>query len=245
MDTTTRSAIKPYTALLADAIGFIIFLLIGNWLFDRFMQTEVNWGMLVNSTIYALFYVVFLVSVNGFKRLMGGNSAENKFPLFNNRTWRVVAALPLILFTLFALLDLSGYIGSVFRLDFGEGGNALYQLLAPSTFVLFALLYIFVVITPVHPETEPYVKQQRAALITLTGSNLLIGASSVYLASFWLRTNVMLGTVGSATLFYLLFVLLFLFPRLLYVRQTGHTLSIASLLAALVFYVVVIVTTML
>lgn len=238
MNTTTRNAISPATAPIADMFGIIIYLLIAPFLLNRFLQTEVNPGMLVNLTIMAVFYVIFLASVNAFKRLPEQGSAEKPFAFVANRSVGIGAAILFAIFMIFVLLDLSGFMDSVFRLDFGDSGNSLYLLLGPSVMVVFALMYIFVVITPPHPEVEPYANPQRMALLTLLGANLIMGAFSSYLASLLLRTGSSASVIVIAVFTLVLFVLLFLYPRLLYIRKTGSLISLWSLLLALSFYAI-------
>lgn len=236
MNTTTRTVISHFTAPAADISGILIYLLIGPLLLDRFVQTEVDPGMLVNLTIMAVFYVVFLASVNAFKRLPEQGSAEKPFAFVENRKVGVGAAIIFAMVMIFVLLDLSGFMDSVFRLDFGDSGNSLYLLLGPSVMVVFALLYIFVVITPPHPEVAPVSNPQRVALLTLLGANLIISALSSYLASLLLRTGSSTNVFVTTVFVLILFALLFIFPRLLYIRKTGTVTSLWSLLIALGIY---------
>lgn len=241
MQTRTHPSVARYIPTLADGIGLAAYTIFGRLLLDRFSQTEVNFALLGNALIMVVVYGVFLASVNAFKRLpraQGGNSAEQRLALIDNRTFGVIMAVITALLMSFVFAELSGFLASAFRLDFGESGTPLFLLLGPSVLVLYALLYIFVIITPVHPETEPYTQPQRAALLSLTGAALLGGALTSYCASFAVRNvpGVTPVAVGAGT--FLLLALVLVYPRLRYARQVGDGASIVPLLLSLVAYAI-------
>ena len=109
--TTTRTVISHFTAPVADISGILIYLLIDRFLLDRFVQTEVDPGMLVNLTIMAVFYVVFLAS------RMRSNDCRNRIRPKTIRICRkpqvgVGAAIIFAMVMIFVLLDLSGFMDS-------------------------------------------------------------------------------------------------------------------------------------
>ena len=224
--TTLTSAEQPRreplaVPLLADLIGFALFWLLSGFLAARFSRSAVDMTALADAGLLAGFHMLFVIGVVLVRKLAPVRDA--KLNWLNNRApIGILAVLYAIAFA-FSIADLSGYLTTLFTVDFGDMGNGYYFLVTPAIYLFVGLLYLFVLTQPISAEA-----QHPTGFISLLLINMMLIATAAYL-----RTNLSLvleseGQLAIAVIIYIILAALFLLPRLIYAAKTRNWFSLAS-----------------
>lgn len=202
--------------LVADLIGIGLFFLLNPFFSARFGRNALDMSALTDALVLVLPYILFLFGVHQVRRL-AGKSAE----FLHNRLLLGLIAVPFALALAVAIADLTGYLNSIFTVDFGDMGNGYYFLTTPAVYLFFALLYFFILIQTIN---QPVLLTQ-SLLVALIAINLFAVAVVSYLGET-LRID-----SGAAKWATLLLVSLFLFtlPRLIYQVKTHSRVALPSL----------------
>lgn len=212
----------PLLPILADLVSVGLYLLLARFLLSQFAQ--LGFG---NSLWIALFFVIFCVSVHYLRKLRPHRESAAARQLDNKRL-RVALAVVMALFTALMAAYLTGFLDSVVRLNrtiLDEPAATIYLLLPPASWFGLALIYVLVLSAPMVPSEEtPAGPSPITTLLALIGVNLMAIVSAIVLASFFERFPAA-GSLPAGILIFLLFLLLFLPPRLIYAANTGRPAS--------------------
>lgn len=229
-----EAQIAPLLPILADLAGVGLYLLLAPFLLRQFGRLGFN-----NSLWIAAFYILFCFSVHYLKRFRPGQ--ENTRPrLLANKKLMVTLAVVMALFAATATAYVTGFLDSVINLNrtiLDEPAAAIYLLLSPATWFGLALIYVLVLSPPAGTEeTPPTGPTTLSTLLALIGVNLMAVVSAVVFAALFDRFPAA-GSLLAGILIFLLFLLLFLPPRLIYAASTGRPASILTFLFLLSFLV--------
>ncbi|MGB1251268.1 MAG: hypothetical protein ACPG8W_11675 [Candidatus Promineifilaceae bacterium] len=201
--------------VIADVLGVVLFLVLNRFFEGRFTREAIDFSALTDAFALALPYILFLFGVHRVRQL-DGFSAE----FLSNRLMLGLIAVPFAFGLTSAIADLTGYLSSIFTVDFGDMGNGYYFLTTPAVYLFFTLLYFFVLIQPIESPKAPSA-HLAAALVAI---NLFAVAVASYL-------NVTLIDMAFFTKWLLIFGLLLFFfalPRIIYYVKTRSWISVVS-----------------
>lgn len=201
--------------LLADLIGIGLFLLLNSFFEQRFSRSALDFSALTDAFVLILPYILFLVGVHQVQRLIGG-SAE----FLQNRIILGLLAIPFALALTVAIADLTGYLNSIFTVDFGDMGNGYYFLTTPAIYFFFSLLYFFVLIQPINTP----INLSAHILAPLLGINLFTVAAASYLNV----TIINMAPFAHRGLILVVLLFLFTLPRIIYFIKTRSWQSAIS-----------------
>lgn len=201
--------------VVADVIGIGLFLLLNSFFETRFSRAAIDFSALADAFVLALPYVLFLIGVHQVRRLTGG-SAE----FLSNRVILGLLAVPFAFGLTIAIADLTGYINSIFTVDFGDMGNGYYFLTTPAVYLFFALLYFFVLIQTVHTPTT----LSNQLIAPLVGINLF----AVAVASYLNVKLVGMQPLAKGAAIFAILLFMFALPRVIYFFKTRSFISAVS-----------------
>jgi hypothetical protein len=226
----------PLLPILADLAGVGLYLLLAPFLLRQFARLGFN-----NSLWLAAFYILFCFSVHYLRKSRPGQESTQP-RLLENRKLMVTLAVVMALFVATATAYVTGFLDSVVNLNrtiLDEPAAAIYLLLSPATWFGLALIYVLVLSPPAgssENETSPAGPTTLSTLLALVGVNLMAVVSAVVFAALFARFPAA-GSLPAGILIFLLFLLLFLPPRLIYAASTGRPASILTFLFLLSFLV--------
>ncbi len=200
-------------ALLADALSLSLVLAGRSLWLDAFRQPTEGVVRAEQALLLGGAYLLFLTGLGLLRQQGPTASAGAAWPPQGRRL--TMLALPLSLFLIAALGDLSGYFQAAATVDLTNPGGSYFLVTTPALYVALGLLYLLVLSWRTTP-TPPPAGQWDGMLAGLgwLALNLFVIPSAVYLSSLiqgWGAT----GTL-SALLLVSALALLFSLPRALY-----------------------------
>lgn len=231
MQRLTRTVISP---ILADLTGLALVFLLLPALTVRFSQLGV-----INSVIMGFFFVLFCLSVYGIKKLDDNPKGNRLLPhLFLDR--RVLGALG-VLFALsisLATAYVVGFLDSVVAINRGlldEPAVTIYLLLTPASWFGLALIYMLVL----NSDVEATVNRDEyryllVSFLSLSGINLMLVVATAVWQAVWSRFALTEGATVFLILNFILNLLLFGPPRLLYLTKNPRPVAILTFVPLLI-----------
>lgn len=221
--------------ILADLTGLALVFLLLPVLTVRFAQLSV-----INSVIMGSFFVQFCLSVYGIKKL--GDDAKGKHllpPLLLER--RALGALG-VLFALFLSLATAyvvGFLDSVVAINQGlldEPSITIYLLLTPASWFGLALIYVLVLSSDVEATVarDEY-RYLFVSFLSLSGVNLMLVVATAVWQAVWSRFALVEGATLFLILNFVLNLLLFGPPRLLYLTKNPRWVAILTFVPFLIY----------
>lgn len=127
-------------------------------------------------------YVLFLIAFGWLRSLRPQTPGDTS----QSRAWLTAQGLSLAALTALALADLSGFLATIFSVNFGDVGEAYYFLITPAVFIVIGLLYLLVLVSPNEPSTLPHTSAYTwRAIGGLLGVNLFTVVVAILLGSLW------------------------------------------------------------
>jgi hypothetical protein len=205
-----------FLALLAfavDALAFAATHLVLPWLVPIMQEPGGTSALSIGGA-----FLLFIAGVFVFRRM---KATPSGVPELFSRNWRVALGLLFALAASLALAWQLGFFASSALADttqMGEGGSAAYFVLGPGAWLAFSLLYVLVFAFNVTPTIDHVgIRYGAAALFGLVATDAML---TVFVAQ---ARAVLLDTGAEwwwAFIAFLLLILLFGPPRLLYVSRT-------------------------
>lgn len=169
-------------ALAADAVAVGAFLGWRDPLARQWGATRPGPPTLAGIAVYSGSYILFLMAVAWLRNLRPQNPGDTG----QARAWLAAQGVSLAAVTALALADLSGFLVTVFSVNFGDVGESYYFLITPAVFVVIGLLYLLVLVAPNEPAILPATPAYTwRALGGLLGVNLFTVVAAVLLSSLW------------------------------------------------------------
>lgn len=207
--------------ILADGVTLASAILLIPQLVSRLQEPH---GL--NAFLISGVFFVFVLGVFFIRRMKAAPPGTTDWL---TRGWRTVVALFFAFVLSLALAWQLGFFESAAQADvtqMGEGGAASYFVFGPGAWLAFSLIYVLVFAFTVEPRIDPtdsgYVIAAVAGLTAAATMTLILAAQAQSIA-------LALGTGwGWAVLSFVLLVLLFLPPRLLYLARVRGLRSPAA-----------------
>ena len=224
--------------LLADLLALLLFLPLTAPLAQQFQKLS-----FFNSLLVGAFFVVFCFAVYGIKKLQlapGGHRPPWILAFTEKRRLQAFLGILFALFLALAIGYVTGFLDSVAGLNrtvLDEPSVTLYLLITPASWFGIALIYMLVLSSPMKSTVIP--ASSRFAAVTLFSA---LGVSAMAACTVAIFQAVAIrfaypGTVLAGILLYLLFLLLFLPPRLHYAAAAGRPATVLTFMLLLVFFV--------
>ncbi len=229
--TTTRQPASPIIwamPILADLLGVGFFALANSWLTARFSRNAIDFTALQDAGLFALFHILFLFGITFVRKLHGAAL----FPFLKNKYVLGLFAVPYAVAFMFVIADLSGYLDTIFTVNFGEMGNGYYFLVTPAIYLFVGLLYFFILLQSAELTLEP----QTWTLPTLLLINLMLVAAACYFAAIAPRLLPNFASFPTAIVAFISLAFLFTLPRIIYFAKSRHILAVISFDVTLLFY---------
>ncbi len=202
--------------MAADAAAVGLHLWLGSRLAAVFGAARPGPASLRSLLLFTGSYALFLVGVAWLRR---GQPRDN-FGLSANRRWLAAQGITLAAVVAAILADLSGFLATMFSVDFGDLGESYYFLITPAVFVVAGLLYWLLIGAQNAPKVLPAAMATiRRGLAGLLGVNGFLVVTAVFLESLWNVSNLTPGMRFGAS--GLLLGWLFVLPRQLFVARNG------------------------
>lgn len=225
-ETTPHFTARAYAAPLADALTAGLAVALLPLLTARFRQAGANLDTLLNGALLAAFYILFLVGLYWLRQLPGAPLP----PAVARRGVAALGLLPLAAAFALAMADLTGYLDTLYTIDFGDMGNSYYYLATPAMYIFLGLLAFFLWIVPLSAD-RPAVDRALPALLL---GNLVLIAAAAYLVAVLPTLLGEGGRVLRGGVIYALLLLLFSFPRLIYYLRTRQIVAFVTFDALLI-----------
>ena len=212
-----QQTIRRLIPFLADLMGVGLAFLLLPVLTDRFQELA-----FVNSIILGLVFLLFCLAVYALKKLAPVVPANEPRPaglLLQKRSLTVLGVFFALIFTL-AVAYAVGFLDSVigvnrFLLD--EPAVTIYLLLTPASWFGLSLIYMLLLSSETEQTVQPgSARYPLFSLLGLIGVNLMAVAFTAVWGAFWMRFDTPAGIYLLFLVIFLLYVLLFSPPRLLY-----------------------------
>lgn len=226
-----REFIPP---ILADLTGLALTFLLLPALTVRFSQLSV-----INSVIMGFFFVLFCLSVYGIKKLNDDGKGGRILPplLLERRTLGALGVL-FALFISLATAYVVGFLDSVVAINRGlldEPAVTIYLLLTPASWFGLALIYMLVL----NSDVEATVNRDEyryllVSFLSLSGVNLMLVVATAVWQAVWSRFELAEGATVFLILNFVLNLLLFGPPRLLYITKNPRVIAILTYLPLLI-----------
>lgn len=212
--------------LLADLAGLVFALLFLPRLATQFQDLG-----FVNSVILGLFFLLFCLSILGLRRLEGQGAAQILTPLLEKRVLGALGVFFALCISL-ATAYVTGFLDSVVDINRGlldEPSVTIYLLLTPASWFGLALIYMLLLTG----ESEPAVTKEspRYLLVSLSalgGVNLMAVATTAVWQAVWHRFSAPEGAATFVALNFILYLLLYGPPRLLYLDKNPGLMAVLS-----------------
>lgn len=219
--------------LLADLAGLALTLLLLPRLATQFQDLG-----FVNSVILGLFFLLFCLSVLGLRRLEGRGTAQILTPLLEKRVLGALGVFFALCISL-ATAYVTGFLDSVVDINRGlldEPSVTIYLLLTPASWFGLALIYMLFLTG----ESEPRVAHASpryllVSLLALGGVNLMAVATTAAWQALWRRFGTPDGVAAFITLNFILYLLLYGPPRLLYLDKNPRLVAVLTFAPLLLF----------
>lgn len=223
-----RYTMRHLIPLLSDLLTVGVAFLIVPALSARFQSFS-----FLNSVIAGLFFLVFCLAVYGIKKLRP--ATEDRPPLAFLLERRPLSALA-VFFSLSLTLAVSyvaGFLDSVVDINRGlldEPSVTVYLLLTPASWFGLSLLYMLVITAETEPRETPGTgRHALVSFLALMGVNLM----AVMITAVLQAVSARFGPVANGTLFsaivFVLYLLLFGPPRLLFLARQRSWSAVISL----------------
>lgn len=213
---STQQRIAPF---VADGIAILLYLATAGWLVERFSRNALNFTALLDAGILLVSHIVFLIGIARLRRVGGPPS----YKLVENKPLTAVLCVIYAVAFVFSVADLTGYLDTLFTVDFGDMGNAYYFLVTPAVYLMIGLLYLFLLRQPVDTaDTEA------SGLVPLVLTNVMLVAAAAFLQAFMRGNFEGQAPLVTAVISYAVLTLLFLLPRAIYSARTRNWLGILS-----------------
>lgn len=234
-----KSLASVVLPILADLTGVGLFLWLGPVLLGQF-------GVLgfFNSVLLGLFFVLFCLAVYAIKKLQPESPRPGPGWLTSLLASRRALAVLGVLFALtisLATAYTTGFLDSVVRLEqtiLDEPSATIYLLLTPASWFGLALVHMLMLSTQSEQIVPPFgPRYYLLSYLGLVGVNLM----AVVLTAVWQAVFVRFPPAGSSPLpgllLFLLYLALFLPPRLIYVARVSRPGSLITFLLFLALLV--------
>lgn len=232
MTRLTRAFIPP---ILADLTGLALATILLPALTVRFAQLSV-----INSVIMGFFFVLFCLSVYGIKKLRDDAKGKRFLPSFLLER-RALGALG-VLFALFVSLATAyvvGFLDSVVAINRGlldEPAVTIYLLLTPASWFGLALIYMLVLSGDVEATvTRDEYRYLLVSFLSLSGVNLMLVVATAVWQAVWSRFALVEGATVFLILNFVLNLLLFGPPRLLYLTKNPRWVAILTFVPLVIY----------
>ena len=200
--------------MAADAAAVGVHLWLGPRLAAVFGAARPGPASLRSLLLFTGSYALFLVGVAWLRR------GQPRDSLSADRRWLAAQGVTLAAVVAAILADLSGFLATMFNVNFGDLGESYYFLITPAVFVMAGLLYWLLIGAQNAPKVLPEAMTTiRRGLAGLLGVNGFLVVTAVYLESLWNVSNLTPGIRFLAT--GLLLGWLFVLPRQLFVARSG------------------------
>lgn len=210
-----------WTVVLADVVGLGLFV----WL-APLLEAQFEVEQFVNSVWIGVAFVLFVVGVNGLKKLepSGGVWPWWLAVFFQQRTLGVLGVVFCVVLTVLIGIVV-GFWRSSLNLDqtiLDEWSVSLYLLLTPASWLGVAGIYVLMLVTDTVPSiVQGSARYGRTAFLGLVAINVMV---MVVLVGFVPAGS----SLSTFLLFIPLFLLLFLPPRLIYFSKQLNWLSLPT-----------------
>ena len=220
MNSKSNSALTTFAPIIADLAALLLYFLSVGWMVGRFGRNALDFTALNDAGILVGFHFLFLIGIWQLTKLPG----KMRYSFLSNRYFQGLFAVIYAVAFVMGVADLTGYLDTLFTVEFGDMGNGYYFLITPAVYLFVGLLYLFILRQP----TDQTANADKVSLPTLLLLNGMLVAAAAFLHAFLLTRFESLSPVVIGLITYVILGIIFLLPRLLFAAKRQSLISLLS-----------------